>query len=412
MKNKKKKKVKTKELAYNDFNLKGIIDINEGRVVSAINNYNKALTTLKASSVGIYSNLGAALAQLNYFDEAFPLFEEALKISHKIPEVFWNYSLSLLKAEEFKKGWRHYQVRWKVEKFPSVKRNFTHKKYEGYKNLTGKKLFIASEQGVGDEIMFLSILNNVLTQWTTNVVVDIDKRLLPIFNRSFPTVQFIEKTLVPTKDTSIDYYINMGDLPYHFRNSPDDFLPYPSKPYLKADPDKVKHFKEKYEKLFKGKTLVGLAWFSVKLKNKNIRLDQLKEVFEVAKEKNIQFINLQYDATKTGDDVDRQLKLAKSQFGVDIYNDDEVNPVKEFEDTAAQLMALDLVLSTSNTAVHLAGALGVETWVMLPINYDMRWGKPERDKALWYPTVKLLKSDKPENWQPTLDKVIEGLKGL
>jgi len=67
------------------------------------------------------------------------------------------------------------------------------------------------------------------------------------------------------------------------------------------------------------------------------------------------------------------------------------------------------VLSTSNTAVHLAGALGVETWVMLPINYDMRWGKPERDKALWYPTVKLLKSDKPENWQPTLDKVIEGL---
>lgn len=407
---KSKKKAKQNPPTYKDFNLKGIADINEGRVVSAINNYSTAVGMLESTSVGIFSNLGAALAQLNYFDKAFELFDRALKITHKVPEVFWNYSLSLLKAEEFKKGWRHYQVRWQVKEFPSVKREFVHKKHEGYRSLTNKKLFIASEQGAGDEVMFLSILNDVLHEWTSDVVVDIDKRFIPLFERSFPTVKFIEKTLVPTKDSSIDYYINMGDLPMHFRNSPEEF--FPSKAYLKADPKRVQYFKDKYEKLFKGKTLVGLAWFSVKLKNKNIRLDQLKDVFKYAEEHNIQFINLQYDATREGTDVARQIKLAKNQFGVEIYNDDEVNPVKEFEDTAAQLMALDLVLSTSNTVVHLAGALGVKTWVMLPINYDMRWGKPDREEALWYPNVKLLKSDKPENWTPTLDKVLEGLKEL
>lgn len=407
-KNKKKTKTKTKELAYWDFNLKGIADVNEGRIVSAVNNYNQAITLLKSASVGIYSNLGAALAQLNYFDKAFDLFEEALKISHKIPEVFWNYSLSLLKAEEFKKGWKHYQIRWDVKEFPSVKREFPHKKYEGYRNITGKKLFLASEQGVGDEIMFLTILEDVLHKWTSNVVVDIDKRFIPLFSRSYPTVKFIEKTLVPTQDPTIDYYITIGDLPYYFRNSPSDFNP--PKAYLKANPEKVQYFKDKYEKLFKGKTLIGLAWFSVKLKHKNIRLDQLKEIFEFSKENDIQFINLQYDATKKGDDVNRQINLVKNHFGVDIYNDDEVNPVKEFEDTAAQLMALDMVLSTSNTAVHLAGALGVETWVMLPINYDMRWGKPDREEALWYPNVKLFKSNKPEDWTPTINKVLKELK--
>jgi ADP-heptose:LPS heptosyltransferase len=119
---------------------------------------------------------------------------------------------------------------------------------------------------------------------------------------------------------------------------------------------------------------------------------------------NAQFINLQYGNTR--DDL-RHL----ATLGLDIYNDPEIDPLLSIDDQAAQISALDLVLTIDNTTVHVAGALGVQTYLLLPTDPDWRWGL-EQKNSYWYPSVTFVRNPNPNNWAAAIEIAVEEISRM
>ena len=95
----------------------------------------------------------------------------------------------------------------------------------------------------------------------------------------------------------------------------------------------------------------------------------------------------------------------------EILEDEKVNPLTDLESFAAQVAAMDIVISVDNSTVHFAGALGVRVWTMLPAVPDWRWGL-ESDSTCWYPTMRLFRQADRGKWEPVISRIAEELGSL
>ena len=200
-----------------------------------------------------------------------------------------------------------------------------------------------------------------------------------------------EKTL---EKEEFDYHSPMGSLPRLFRNSEKDFDRV-IRGYLKADPKRVELLRD--ELGLKGKKVVGISWKSIKASNKlkkSMALIDFKKIFESL---NITLVNLQYG------DVDQEIREFKKETGIEVLQCGSVDNRDDLDGLAALIEMCDLVVSTSNVTIHLAGALGKETWVLLPYVANF-WWLLDRTDSIWYPSLKLYRQKKFGDWKAiTLD---------
>ena len=103
-------------------------------------------------------------------------------------------------------------------------------------------------------------------------------------------------------------------------------------------------------------------------------------------------------------DIKPELEHFQSETGFRIHHDHEIDSLRNLDDFGAQVSALDLVISTSNTTVHIAGALGKRTWALLPYMPDWRW-MLNRKKSLWYPRTTLFRQNTIGNWSDVFQQV-------
>jgi ADP-heptose:LPS heptosyltransferase len=115
------------------------------------------------------------------------------------------------------------------------------------------------------------------------------------------------------------------------------------------------------------------------------------------------FVSLQYG------DCRADLEAVRRDVGVEILHDESVDPLKDLDDFAAQTAAMDLVISIDNSTVHMAGALDVPVWAMLPAVPDWRW-MLDRSDSPWYPSVRLFRQATAGEWGPVIERVAEELK--
>jgi len=301
---------------------------------------------------------------------------------------------------DFKTGWQQYQWRWQCDDFPSENRPFPQPYWKGT-SLSGKTILVWAEQGIGDEIMFAGMLND-LQQSNTNIMVECEHRLIPLFQRSFPNIQFFGRTNSPDPQLlvpSIDYQISMGSLGQWLRPDVESFRqnnPY----YLTACPNKTTEIKSKYQQLANGKRLVGISWKSTHISQRRAKSKStfLKHWIPVLSQPDCYFINLQYG------DTEEELTQLELDAGLKIYQDLEIDPLVNLDDFSAQISALDLVISTSNTTVHMAGALGKDVWTLLPHIPDWRWTL-EMEESLWYPKMRLFRQIRIGDWEDVFQRV-------
>jgi tetratricopeptide (TPR) repeat protein len=382
--------------AYNNL---GVVLKDQGRLEESIQAYQQAIR-VQPDYAEAYSNLGNVLREQGKLEESIEAYQQAIQIQPGSAETHNNLGLILLLLGDYHQGWKEYEWRLKCSNFSSENRNFPQPYWNGI-HLNGKSVLIWAEQGIGDEIMFTSILPT-LSQMTEKIVIECNIRLVSLFQRSFPQIQFFPRQNPPNPkllDENIDYQIPMGSLGQWLRTSEDSFKE-SKQTYLTACANKSAKIRERYQKLADGKLLIGISWKSTGINQRQALLKStiLEDWTSVLLQQDCYFINLQYG------DVKEELEQFHLQTNLMIYQDDTIDSLRNLDDFAAQTSALDLVISTSNTTVHMGGALGKQVWTLLPYIPDWRW-MLDREDTPWYPSMRLFRQNETGDWSGVFSQV-------
>ncbi len=325
-------------------------------------------------------NLASVFYALGRSDDALSEINQALEYASMDAEAYCLRAFIQLSVGNFQAGWQDYEWRWKSREH-TPPRPYPYPIWDG-SDLAGKSLLVWGEQGVGDEIMFASILPNLLRN-KTSIALECEPRLVDLFKRSFPELEVLPSQLPPHKralDKTWDLQIPIGGLAKIYRDHISDFED--PAPYLRACPVKRQLIRERYQNLTSGGPIIGVAWKSGARHTGQARSLELEDLLPVFKTDGAVFINLQYG------DVDSEVKSLAERHGVEIHIDTAIDQMEDLDGFASQVAALDRVITVANTTAHFAGALGVPADVLIPDVADWRWMN-EGAESHWYQSIKL-----------------------
>ena len=309
----------------------------------------------------------------------------------------------LLAGDVFVEGWEHYEARWHLRGGGAVpKRRFAAPDWDGGA-LAGRTILVWGEQGIGEEIFFASMIGEVAAA-AERVTVECDPRLMPLFARSFAANVTPVGRTTPTDAALVAAPFALqcaaGSLARHLRGAPERF---PHRAFLVADAAMTAAAGRRQAALGEG-LRVGVSWRS-QAANKRYRAAKSSSLADwgaILSVPGVRFVNLQYG------DCGAELAGAESRFETVINVDPEVDQMASLDALAAQIAALDLVIATSVAAAHLAAALGVETWVLMPHRHDWRWLWRE-DSSLWYPRARRFRQPAAGDWRGLAGEVAAAL---
>lgn len=360
---------------------------------AAVDSYRQAVA-IAPKDARAHSNLGVALQQCGAFDDAANSLDTAIRIDPTRAEAHKNRAMLRLLRGDFARGFEEFAWRWRQDGPVNRARPFPQPDWDGGP-LTGKTILVWSEQGVGDEIMFASVLPEII-ETAGRVLIECETRLVPLFARSFPAAEVFARTDPPhqrLKDDSIDMQCAGGDACRWLRRDRQAFGSPPA--YLQAEADRTCERRAAYDAVGQG-LKIGIAWRSRTPLWGAIKSAPLDHLAPILCTPGAQWINLQYG------DCAAEIERINNQFGVKIHQDSDINQFADLDRFAAQVAALDLVVSTSNTAAHMAGALGVPTLLLLPSVPDWRW-QDQGDTALWYPDMTLFRQRVRGDWSSPIE---------
>jgi hypothetical protein len=266
--------------------------------------------------------------------------------------------------------------------------------------LSGRSILVYAEQGIGDEIMFASCVPE-LVERGARIVLECDPRLARLFARSFPSVRVVEGRLRASDDWvgvtgRVDFQVAAGSLPWHFRRGIERFPQHLG--YLRADPARVEFWRRRLDGLGTG-LKVGVSWRGGLAKTRSaVRSLPVSLLRSLLGAPNCRFVSLQYG--KVDDDLSA-LGAAAPAHWPDEHRD--------LDELAALVSAVDVVISVCNATVHLAGALGSETWVMTPASAEWRY-MARGDRMPWYPSVRLVRQPKCGDWDSVVSELFVRLE--
>ena len=325
------------------------------------------------------------LRELGRFDEALVCNQAVLQRYPDYARAHLAFGIGLLMDGRFEEGWEEYEWRLRTGSVP-----YRQAADAGLPDWDGsplgeRRLLVLGEQAPGDQIMFASILADIEAR-PGAVTATCDQRLLPLFARSFPDLQFAPQTAPEVEALlaadSFDCGTALGSLGRFFRRWPDDF---PSRrSFLKPDPERVACLRERYVGLAKGRRLVGFSWRSWSLNSGRRRNLDAAELAALLRDRGCLPVSLQYGVVR------EELERLRSEHGIEVLSDPEIDPTDDLDDLAALIAALDLVVSIDNTTIHLAGAVGAPTLALLSPVSSWRW-MIGREDSPWYPSLRLLR---------------------
>jgi len=360
------------------------------RLDAAVHSFDKVIT-IKPDYVAAHAERGNALVELKQLDAAVQSYSSALSHAPDHPNVMTQKSFVLLLMGEFDMGWRLYEWRWKCDRVSFSRRQFSQPLWLGDEKLKGKTILLHSEQGMGDTLQFCRYAK-LVSGLGAQVILEVPKPLVGLLAMLDGIFQVVEQGAVLP---SFDFHCPLMSLPFAFKT---DIQSIPSEPkYLAAPASKVAFWQERLG--LRKKPLVGLAWSGSHLHKSDSNRSIVLSDFVRQLPSGFQYISLQKEVR----DADR----ATLQLRQDILHvGDEI---ADFTDTAALCELMDVVISVDTSVVHLSGALGKRTWVLLPFVPDWRW-LLDRNDSPWYPSVKLYRQSTIGDWDTVLASVFADLK--
>jgi tetratricopeptide (TPR) repeat protein len=356
---------------------------------------------LDPNSIAAQCNLCMVLQHQGRVDAALALCNDLLLKQPDLHEAQVNRASILLSKGEFSAGWRDYEAR---RKWPAYfqSEQLPWPQWDG-SSLAGKRIFVYAEQGLGDEIMFSSCVPQLLTS-ARSCVLECHPKLVPIFRRSFPTVTVVRKAdwqEAELRADPLDCKVALGSLPRFMRNASDEFPEH--RGYLHANADRVRYWRRQLDAL-PGRLKVGFSWRGgAATTRRSVRSIPLRLWAPILRVPKVDFINLQYS------DYAQELADVREESNVDLHH--WPSAINDYDETAALVSALDLVISVQTAIVHLTGALGKPVWALIPSVPEWRYGAAGPVMP-WYPTARLFRQSGRGAWEPLIASVRDELEAL
>ena len=346
--------------------------------------------------IDLYSNIGFLLVRAGYLEEAIALYQRALANPHNAV-AHLNLAIAYLTSGDLVAGFREYEWRWlaygEEHAHPTM--------LSADLDLMGKRVCIHAEQGFGDTFMFMRYL--ILLK---NKGAHITFIVQPALKTLLSYCPYIDTVLTFDDPVpSYDYCAMLLSLPTVYHTSletiPADI------PYLYADPALIDFWSKQTAHDLHCK--VGICWHGKRYKesctaeflaSRSCKLDYFKLLAEVP---GVTLYSLQkidgIDELETGD---------SAQF-IHIFDLPFDENHGRFMDSVALIKNLDLVITIDTSVAHLAAALGIPTWILLPETADWRWMCARTDTP-WYPNVRLFRQEVHGDWESVMQQAADELR--
>lgn len=336
-----------------------------------------------------YCNLGRAYWGQGRNDAAIAALNVAIALDPKAPLPRKNRAMVLLMCGRFAEGWPEYEFRFAADGTPP--RPFTMPYWNGLPLVWGK-LLVWAEHGPGDEIWQASMAADLKGRGVDEVVWECSARLVNLFQRSMPQITFVARAEPPAElAKACDMQVPAAALGRALRRSAESF-PADRRSFLVADPERAAEIRVRLG-LAPGEKLVGVSWCSKNLSYGAKKSTQLADWRELLKTPGCRFVDLQYGDT------------AEDRAGVEgLIHLEDLDLMDDIDGLAALISLCDVVITVSNTTAHLAGALGVPTWILVDAGGGRlwHWGDESVTTPWWYPSATIIRRSKGEPWSAAI----------
>lgn len=383
--------------------LKGSLHYSFEDEPQALSAYARAVELCPHPPPSLLLQVGSLQQYAGRFEEAQRLFESIMERNPGDPQVRWYLAQCDLVQGRWERGWSGYAARFAAGASPY--RPLPFPVWDGRK-APNDTLLILADQGLGDEIMFASCFREAL-QRVGHCIIECEPRLHAIFRRSFPEATVLKSQQEPLAAwlrnvPYPDWQIFGGDLPALYRRKDSDFGN--GSAYLRPDLDRVAHWQQELRRMGGASLKVGLSWRGgtplTRRKSRSISADELAPILRTP---GCHFVNLQYG--DCAGDIDE----FEHRVGSRIHNHPEA--LDDYDETAALVMALDVVVTVCTAIVHLSGAMGQRTRVLVPASPGWRYTLGAV-RLPWYGSVVTFRQPSPGDWSEPCTSVATHLAQL
>lgn len=372
----------------------GILCMESERIAEAVSLYRRALKR-RPNYPQALNNLGNALKAENHLAEAIEVYAEGIRQRPDYDDLLYNDALAHLKMGNMPECWLKFESRWQSPYQKNMVRHFPQPRYWGEAPLTGKAILVHAEQGMGDAIQMARYVRLLKEAGAVKVYLEVQPVLKQLLKNGLDAdgVYAVGETLPP-----FDVYCPLMSLPLAFgtteNNLPRDV------PYIKVRAEMVAQIATEMGP--KRSLRIGVCWKgNPGFRHDNERSPGLAPFRKLLALKGVEFVNLVPGS--------RSEFLEATPYSAKDLGRDLVPTADGYEETAALVANLDLVITSDTSVCHLAGALGKPVWIVLAkYAADWRW-LLDREDSPWYPTARLFRQTERGDWDGVMDRVLSQL---
>ena len=351
---------------------------------------------LKPDYADAWNNLALTWKNIGDLDRALSCLNQALAIHPEMPLARWNRAFVYLLQENFTAGWADFEWRFRIPQRKSIYPfQLEGPRWQG-QPVPSATILVHDEQGIGDTLQFVRYLPLVKARCRC-IVLETRAELISLLHSADGVDQIVPRSDDGRPAALYDYHIPLMSLPGLFHTKAATI---PARaPYLYANPQKTAHW---LRQLPSARPKIGLVWSGrPQHTNDHNRSCRLIDLVPLLSLEGIQFIGLQKGPGAV------QIHDLPERFA--FLNLGEA--LQDFEDTAAVLAHLDMLITVDTAAAHLAGAMGKPVWVLIPFIPDWRWSMQRCDSP-WYPSMELFRQPAPKDWRSPVNAMRIRLQAL
>lgn len=380
----------------------------ENRVPEAREHF-LAAQALVDTNADIQNNLGTLYINEGRPEKALEHLDLSISVQSDHAQAHWNRSLAWLEMGDYEKGFPEYDYGFPAK--VRIERNYAKFQIPQWDGTPGKNLIIHGEQGIGDEIMFMSMFGEVCRD-AKSVVLECHRGLHELFAASFPNVD-----IYPTREDQMltwplkadgtprynfDAKCSIGSLGQFYRRNISDF---PGKPFLRPSGMRERLYAERLAALGP-RPKIGISWIGghkrTRVEVRSMELMKMLPILEIGRDK-VDWISLQYTPSE------HELAEFERETGIKIHHWPDCVYNQNYDHTAGLVSNLDLVISVCTSVIHLAGALGVPCWIMTPSRPAWRY-RLDINTMPWYQSNILFRqAPDSTDWTPVIAEVSAAL---